>query len=360
MKRLALAALGAALFAQGASAQENTGAAAPCGDPRVPQSAQQTCTVVAQALESAQPQLGILLAGGNPTLGTASTGGIRLGVLPRISATVKANVVLVRLPDILAEAGGGRVQELNERVGIPAPALSGTLSAGLYPGISLAPTVGGVGAVDLLASASWLPLEPLGVEGFGRSTSDFAWGVGARVGILRESFTTPGISVSGMYRRMGDLGFGDVCAQPAAATEETREGYRLQYGACTGGGNAGEFTADLTDLSGRAAISKRLFGWGLTAGVGYDRFESDAGFGFRGACPTGTQQCFFRVSELEVDNDRWSAFANASFTALVATLALEAGWLQGAEPLRSFRNLRSEFDPKTGTFFGSIGLRVSL
>lgn len=351
MRRIAGVALALGLWAAPAGAQE-TGAAAHCpgvpaGEPR------DLCFTVAQALESAQPQVGILLAGGNPTLGTASTGGIRLGVLPRVSATAKANLVFIRLPDVLAEGAGETARRFNEVAGIPAPALSGTVTVGLYPGVSLAPTIGGVGAIDLLASATWLPFETLGVEGFEEGNSGTAWGVGARVGILRESFTTPGASVSLMYRRLDDVRFGEVC--PGGEVPTAPPG-----GTCPVEGDAGEVAFDLTDWSARAALSKRLFGWGLTAGVGYDRFASDAAFAFRIPDPTVPAVTrVFRSPEVEVDNDRWSAFANASFTALFASLALEAGWLQGAEPITGFPQA-SDFDPSSGTFWGSIGFRLAL
>jgi hypothetical protein len=361
MKRLWITAVALGLAAPPLGGQEG-GIGAPCGDPRIPQGARETCATVAQAVESAQPQIGILLAGGNPTLGTASTGGIRLGVLPRVSATAKANLVFIRLPAILAENAGSGARRLNEAVGLPAPALSGTLSVGVYPGISLAPTIGGFGGVDLLASATWLPLESLGAEGFGGEVPELTYGFGARLGILRESFTTPGISVSLMRREMGDLAYGNVCASPTRLAEESQDGYRIEGGACTGGGgDPGEFRVDLTNWSGRAAISKRLLGWGLTAGVGYDRFGSDAGYGLRTACPPGVgSSCYVRASELELDNDRWSGFVDVSFTLLLASFGVELGWLQGAEPLPAFRDLRSEFDPRSGTFFGSVGFRLAL
>jgi hypothetical protein len=362
MRRLVVTAAALALAAPPLFAQQS-GISEPCSDPRIPQDAQATCVTVAQAVESAQPQIGILLAAGNPTLGTASTGGIRLGVLPRVSATLKGNVVFVRLPGILAENAGGAAQRLNEAVGLPVPALSGTLSVGVYPGVSLAPTVGGFGAVDLLASATWLPLQALGAEGFEGEAPDFTYGFGARLGILRESFTTPGVSVSLMRREMGDLAYGDVCPSPAPLeVSESRPEYELRGGVCTGGGDPGEFRVDLTNWSGRAAVSKRLLGVGLAAGVGYDRFESDAGFGLRTRCPAGvgSSRCFVRASGLELDNDRWSGFVDASFTLLLASFGVELGWLQGTEPLPRFENLKSEFDPRSGTFFGSVGFRLAL
>ncbi|HEX2187766.1 MAG TPA: hypothetical protein VHG51_02650 [Longimicrobiaceae bacterium] len=320
-----------------------------------------TCYTVAQAVESAQPQLGIVLTGGNPTLGTASTGGIRLGILPRVSATAKANLVFVRLPDILAESAGGAAQALNDATGIPVPALSGTASVGVYPGFSVAPTVGGVGAVDLLGSATWLPVGSFDVEGFAEDTPDFSYGVGARLGLLRESFTTPGLSVSLMYHRLGTVAYGDVCSEPAlGGITEQRDGYTVQAGACFGDGDPGEFSVDLSSWSTRAAASKRLLGLGLTAGVGYDRFSSDAAFGFRTRCPADVPGgCFARVSDLELDNGRWSGFVNGSFSLLMASLAAEVGWLQGEQAIDGFPSA-SDFDPTEGTWFGSLGFRIAL
>lgn len=362
MKRLGMAAIALGLAAAPALAQDG-GLAAPCNDPRVPSSARENCVVVAQAVESAQPQLGILLAGGNPTLGTASTGGLRLGVLPRVSATAKANLVFIRLPDILAESAGGAVQRLNSTVGIPAPALSATGSVGVFPGVSVLPTIGGVGAIDLLGTATWLPLSTFDVKGFSRGdVPDFTWGLGARVGLLRESFTMPGVSVSLMYRRLAELSFGNVCENAAlGGVTQSGNGYTVASGPCTGSGDPGEFRMNLSDWSTRAAVSKRLLGLGLTAGVGYDRFGSDVGFGLRTSCPAGTgaTSCYARFSDLSTDNSRWSGFLDGSLSILVATLAAEVGWLQGTDPIQGFPT-SSDFDPGNGTFFGSIGLRISL
>ena len=360
-RSLVLAAAALGMAAAPAFAQE-AGLGAPCADPRLPESVRADCFTVAQAVESAQPQLGILLAGGNPTLGTASAGGIRLGVLPRVSATAKANLVFIRLPDILAEGAGGAAERLNGATGIPAPALSGTVSVGVYPGISIAPTIGGVGAVDLLGTATWLPLKTFDVDGFGEDAPGFSYGVGARLGILRESFTTPGLSVSLMYHRLDELRFGNVCEDSGlGGVTQEGDGYTAQAGPCLGGaGDPGEFRVDLSTWSGRAAVSKRLFGTGLTAGVGYDRYGSDVGFGLRTPCPVDVaSNCYFRALGMELDNDRWSGFVNGSFSVLMATLAAEVGWLQGSDPIDGFPSA-SDFDPSEGTVFGSLGFRLAL
>ncbi len=334
---------------------------APCARAEVPDSARDFCYTVAQAVESAQPQLGILIAGGNPTIGTATMGGINLPGLPRVNASAQVNVVFARLPDILAEEAGGAIQDLNEAVGLPAPALSGTVALGLYPGISLAPTIGGIGSVDVLGSGTWLPFRAVDAAGFGEEAAEFAYGGGVRLGLLGESFTLPGISISGMYRRLDKIWYGNVCENAPAPPLDMSDGYSLNSGICAGSGDPGEFGFDLTNWSGRAVASKSFFGIGLSAGVGYDRFESTVNYGFRapaGDIP-GQENYFVRAEGIDLDNDRWSAFVDGSMSLLVATLAVEAGWLQGEEAITGFDTAVSEFDPGDGTFFGSLGMRFS-
>ena len=50
---------------------------------------------------------------------------------------------------------------------------------------------------------------------------------------------------------------------------------------------------------------------------------------------------------------------NGSFTALVATLALEAGWMEGGDAVSGFDTAASAFDPGRGTLFGSLGVRIA-
>lgn len=344
--------LGLLLLGAPAAARGQDGPSAVCARGEVPAAFRSRCLVVAQAVESAQPQLGILIAGGNPTLGAASAGGLRLGVLPRVSASAKVNVVFAKLPDILADEGGaGRAEE----VGLAVPALSGTASIGVFPGVDLAPTLGGIGAVDLLGSFTWLPIDAVGVDGF-HDAEDTAFGLGARVGLLRESFTAPGVSLSVMYHRLGTVRYGDVCQAVGAST-----GDDFEAGVCAGGGDPGEFALDLSGWSTRALVGKSLLGFGLTAGLGYDRFDGGIDFGFRSACPAGSpESCFFRARGLDMDESRLSAFGNVSFTALVATVALEAGWMQGGDAVAGFPADAQEFDPGSGTLFGSVGIRVGL
>jgi hypothetical protein len=347
-KTWALAAV-AALFAAPVAAQNNIDTI--CDQFAGNSDVERRCAVVAQAVDAAQPQLGILMAGGNPTLGTASTGGVRLGLIPRVSLTGRINVVGARLPDIREESDGEA-----DKFSVPAPAVGANLSVGLTQGFSVAPMIGGFGAIDLLGSVSVLPLSLLG-DDFGDNA--FSWGAGARVGLIRESFVMPGVSVSVMYRDLGDVSFGDVCE--GDETADPLNGNRRLCDGGIGSGDFGEISFGLGNVSARAAISKRLLGLGLTAGVGYDRFDTDADIAFRApAIVSGNPvERIYRYPDVAVDNDRWSAFIDGSFTILFGSVVAELGWMQGSDPIQGFPST-SDFDPNDGTFFGSIGARLSL
>jgi hypothetical protein len=310
------------------------------------------CLAVAQAVESAQPQIGMVIAGGNPILGATGGGGLRFGVIPRVDLSARANLVFVRLPDILAAEGGSTVQRLNDRLGIPAPALAVNGSVGVFPGFGILPGVGGIGSVDVLAGASWLPFRTFDVDGFGEEAPDLAWGVGARVGVLRESFITPGISVSVMRRSLGSVGFGDACRGT-----EVPDPMRMDEFVCTGPGDAGEFAFDLTNWSTRAVAGKRLLGLGLLAGIGHDRYSSDVRYAFRYPDTAPGTSRVVRPNPVDLRSTRWSAFGNLSYTLLLVSLGLEAGWQQGDSPIPGFGQ-GAGFDPRGGTFFGSAGVRV--
>jgi hypothetical protein len=356
MKRIVLAAVFAAFLVSPASAQDE-GLAGVCSLPEVPANARDHCVITAQALSSAQPQLGILLAGGNPTPGTASAGGLRLGVLPRVTATAKVNLVLVRLPDIRSEEASGGIRELSRTTGLTAPALSGTASVGVFPGVNATPLIGGIGAIDLLGSVTWLPLRLAGIAGMETGSANTSLGGGVRVGLLRESFLVPGLSTAVMYRRLGQLAYGDICGIPTQPETRSTGSATLEYGSCPVDSDPAELAFDLANWSTRLTASKRVLGFGLTGGVGYDAFRSDVRFGFRDS--SETSDFYARVRDSDLRSSRWSGFVNGSYTLLVATVAAEGGWMQGADPVPGFAATANAFDPAQGTFFGSLGLRLA-
>ncbi len=364
MRRLIVAVLAAGLVPGAVSGQgQGRGLTGACDE--VAAELQTTCRVVAQAMESAQPQVGMLITGGNPTIGTASTGGLRLGVLPRVSATAKANLVFARIPDIREARTTPTDGIAYGDMTIAAPSLSGTVTIGLFPGASLAPTIGGIGSVDLLGTVSWLPLRALGRSEFRSRSADLSWGGGLRLGILRESFTMPGASLSVMYHGLGTVRLGEICSVRVPTSTVDGAGYSLEEGQCAeaeDSSDLGELAFDLSAWSTRAAVSKHLLGLGLSAGVGYDRFSSDFAVAVRP--PAGPwslpSSAYARVSDVNLSQGRWSAFVDGSFSILVATVAAEAGWQQGGDGVAGYPYDSSDYDPADGTFFGSVGLRLAL
>jgi hypothetical protein len=278
-------------------------------------------------------------------------------MLPGASAGLRLNVIAIRLPDILEEQLPGGTPTLSRRLGVAAPALAGELALRIFPGVQMAPGLGGIGGLSVLGSVAVLPFDLFDTEGF--DDSDVAYGIGGRVNILDESFQVPGIALSLMRRSVSGVAFGDICA--GGLTGVTGSG-SPEFGECATGGDTGEFSVDLTSWSTRLVASKRLLGMGATLGVGHDSSDSESSFGFRGTNPvleSGPTPAF-RVRDVELESSRFTAFANLSFTLLVASVAAEAGWVQGDSPVADFDELQSGFDPDDGSWYGSIGIRVSL
>ncbi|HEY8468936.1 MAG TPA: hypothetical protein VIL18_04805 [Longimicrobiales bacterium] len=276
------------------------------------------CSLVAQGIEVIQPRIGLAAAGGNPVAGTASTLGMRLGRSPRVSVGGRITALRASLPPIRAV---GSSEDLDFFI----PAIAADASLGLFQGFSPAITVGGVLSLDLLASAGFVFLP--GGKGF-EDGAPFHWGAGLRLGILRESFTVPGVSVSAMYRRVGEVRF----LSPASRFE----------------------LDDFTNLSIRGAIGKRVYGIALTAGAGYDHYSSDVAFA---VTPPASSLLFIPMDGFE--NDRFMLFANAAFTVLVITGSLELGWQQGGDVVPGALPA-PDFDAEDGAFFASLAVRLTI
>lgn len=285
--------------------------------------AHERCLDVAATIELFQPETGILLAGANPVLGTAAPLGTRAGV-PRISLGGRINVVFIDVPDVF-EPFGSTAQKSLELV-VPLP--QAELGLGLFSGFSLAPSVGGFGALDFLASVSLIPAVG-DLQG-----TKLAWGVGGRLGILDESFLLPGVSVSLLHRDLG----------------------RIEVGSLNQGDEA-EFATDLRVLSVRAAASKTLLAVGVAAGVGWDRYRSDIEFRFvNPASPGSVETVFARDAPGELETGRWSLFGEFRVTFTVVHLVGQAGFQERGTLLLG----DGATDATSGGIFGGVGVRLGL
>ncbi|NIP83817.1 MAG: hypothetical protein GWM90_33150 [Gemmatimonadetes bacterium] len=276
------------------------------------------CHLAAAAVRLVHPRLGVALWGGSPVPGTASTLGMRLGSVPRISLSTRLVLVPMELPPLPDRAAG------SSRSLVPALSTQGTV--GILPGLSPMPTVGGVLSLDAIGRIGYAGLP--GGKGF-ESGGVWGWSLGLRVGGLRESFTLPGVSLTLAYGRSGGVAYGD----PSGATTD------------------GHVRGGISDLSATLAASKRIAAVGLTAGVAVDRYGSDVDLAYR-SFPLGP-----RIEEAaDATTDRWSGFVNASWTLLILHASAELGWQEAPAP----PGLPGDVAVDPVGWWASVALRLSI
>jgi hypothetical protein len=276
-----------------------------------------TCQEGALLFQGLTGGLGLLMTGGTDLPGNGSSLGWRMPRSPRTVVFSRLKGSHLGVPDVVGAPAGSGGEE-----SFLAAGLETGFAVGAFNGFSLAPTVGGVLALDLLGSIQWnlLPENP----GFDGNT--WSWSVGGRLGVIRESFSIPGITVSARYASMG----------------------RAEYGS-----DAASSTLDLSGTSLRAVIGKEFMALGVLLGVGWDQYESDGGFTVV-LPPPGSDRT---ISADGFSIDRTVGFGQVTFTYLVLQLSLEGGWAWGLDTLSS--PYEGRYDPTAGGPHGSFSARVT-
>lgn len=296
-----------------------------CQAAQLPDDLAPPCRDVAAGIELLQPEVGIALVGGNPVLGTASPIGARFRLIPRMQFGARINFVFAELPDVSSYPDTPGQPVGTRGLVIPSPQLD--LSIGLFKGLTLAETLGGLFAVELLGSIGAVILP----AGAGFKSDATGYGLGARIGLLRESFTAPGISVTGLYNWTDRFQYGDVER-----------------------GDLAQFGMDLKVASIRAGLSKSISSLALALTLGYDDYSSDVDFALAStsgaAIPVVTED-----EPLDFGSQRWSAFVDLAYVVLFVSIVAEAGW-QEAQTLA----LSTGQEIESGNFFGAIGLKLSM
>jgi len=229
---------------------------------------------------------------------------------------VRGGLVSFDHPDL---AAGG---EASGSEGSWVRTLQGEIALGVFDGFSLAPTMGGFLSLDLFGTVGLA--APPGDDFDGSLT---AWGYGVRVGILRESFTLPAITLSAARRH----------------------GSEVSYGAPLSGGVSVE---DLTVTSLRGTVGKEFLALGLFGGVGWDRTQADGALWTgAGDPPGGTALDGLRA-------ERVLLFGGLTRTWLVVQMTAEGGFATGFDERPE--GSTGAYDPTGGTIFGSLSFRLIL
>jgi hypothetical protein len=285
--------------------------------------AQRVCSAGVDGTRAFHPLVGVLVSGGNPTIGSAAA----LGGLGHASLTVRANAVSLVLPDV-SYTGSSSTVPAGDEIVAPAPLLEGAV--GLYKGMP-----GGLMAVDFLGSAQLLPtnlVDNLVIDSGARKIGNVAVGLGfgARIGILNGMGPQPALSVSMMRRDVPTLRYGDVTA-----------------------GDQYSYASDLHATNLRLIASKQVAVLDLAAGLGWDRYTGNAIIQFRDPITNVLQPNV----PVELSDSRVLGFVNAGVSMSVVRLTGELGYQGGKD-----QNLSTDFedfDTTKGKLFAGLGLRVS-
>lgn len=245
------------------------------------------CANAIRGLEGVRDGIGVGHAGASALPGSASALGRRFGSTPRFA--VAGRIGMVRFDRADPDSWTTRAPRSGW-----APVFAAQAGIGVFDGFSLAPTVGGVLAVDLLTDISTLRLPS--DDGF--DGASLAWGYGVRIGLLRESFTLPGASVS--ILRRGGVSF----------RQEGTEGF---------------LDADVTTTSIRATLGKEVLGFGVHGGAGWDHVSAE---GTLQVTPSGAPGPAVDFSG--EDDTRFVLFGGVARTFLVTTLGADFGWTDRA------------------------------
>ncbi len=283
-------------------------------------SAARICDAAVDGTRAFHPVAGLLVSGGNPVLGTAST----LGGLGHFSVTARANAADVILPDPGYDGSAAEVPS-SEELYAPVPLLEA--AAGVFEGLP-----SGLLSVDVLGSAQLLPtnqIDHLAVDSDARRIGDVAlgFGYGLRVGLLRDEGPLPAVSVSAMRRNIPRIAYGDL-----------------------EGGDAFRYGVDLQATNLRLVASKQLAALQLAAGIGWDRYTGDAEIELRDG--SGAEV------HVDLEAKRSLAFLNVGLDLAAVTLVGELGYQSGRE--QELTTDFEDFDTSSGRVFAGLGLRLGL
>lgn len=308
------------------------------------------CNQVVSTMGRLQPIVGVAFSGGNPVLGTGSALGSRFGV-PRFSVTGRVNLAVAEVPDLI----DSNVRQLSaesltsqplQSSSYPIPSIQVDVAVGLLDGFSVTPAIGGVGAIDLLGSVSFVPA----VRAILLEDAVVSIGGGARIGILEGGPVTPGVSISGMYRRLTDVEVGNMQQ-----------------------GDAAQFRADLSTWSGRAVVSKGLLMVDVAAGAGIDHYSGDVAIAWALECRVseclavnGNQPIIVAGdADGDLSTTAWNVFGNIGLNVGLLKVVGEVGYQRLTDPdrLDAYRDapngpvLADQLG--AGSLFTSFGVRFA-
>jgi hypothetical protein len=301
------------------------------GVPDQQRASQDACQKAIDLFQYMAPQLGTLIAGGNPTLGQGST----LGGLGHFSAGLRVNVLQGSLPQVqnvtpsVTGATSTRFETKDQLLPMP----TADLAIGVFKGIPLPLT--NVGGVDLLVSASYVPEFDRDGVSVKVPNGSLKLGYGVRVGITQESLLTPGVAVSYLVRDLPTMNLA---------------------------GNSGGDSLYVNDLSlktkaWRITASKSLIFVSLAAGFGQDKYDASTDIAAHVAARTVPPTSAANAGPVSLSQSltRTNIFGDLSMNLLLFKLNAEIGQVSGGT-INTY-NTFSGKQPADSRLYGSVGVR---
>lgn len=288
------------------------------------------CQKVMDIFRYMNPQLGLLITGGNATLGQGGT----LGGLGRFLVGGRINALRASIPDLEAVGviAGPAQQDDYSTVGraLPMPALDAAF--GIFRGFPVGPTH--VAGVDLLVSASVMPeLERRDIE-IEVPGSNIRFGWGGRVGIIEETIALPAMSVTYIRRDIPRL------TMHARVEDDTVSMHDL----------------DIRTSAWRVVASKNIGVFTVGGGVGQDRYSTSSSLTYvvRENGDVLRPQAPITLRDAPT---RLNMFADLSVHISRLRLLGEIGRVSGGN-IRTY----NQFSPRADAprIYGTVGLRFGL
>lgn len=293
------------------------------------------------------PQLSTAMAGGNATLGQASS----LGGLGHFSFGIRATAVKGSVPDFEKSPQpdtGEAVSSAYITKDTPVPMPAVDLAIGLFKGIPLGVT--NLGGLDLLVSAAYVPEADFEDVTLKTPEGSLKLGFGARLGILQEGSVMPGVSVTYLNRGLPVMDISTIISNGNSAEDDSIALRKL----------------DISASSWRIVASKKLMFLGLAVGYGMDSYKLSSNITavvnepcLIGVCrfapATGPDGELEPLVEFDSNVSRSNLFANLTLNLVVLKLVGEVGQVSGGD-IKTFNTYDTK--PDATRQYASVGFRI--
>lgn len=314
------------LGAQEIDSQCPPGTSNGAGQPDNTKVAQDACQKAIDLFKYMAPQLGVVLAGGNPTQGFGGT----LGGLGHFSFGVRGNGLQASLPEVDRVVPNTRGAQISTYTLDTKPVgfVTADLAVGLFKGMATS----GFGALDAVVSAAYIPeYDGVSVDVTVPSGA-VKLGFGAKVGILKETAVRPGLSVSFLERNLPKVTITGVSGDDRLLLENI----------------------DVRARSWRAVAGKSFAFLGAGVGFGRDNYDSNASITVNVAARAATQGGIGGPIALTQKLGRNNFFGSVWIKSPVMRIVGELGVVSGGKIVTY--NAFTGVQPADSRTYASVGL----